>query len=131
MESEICNSTIVSLIEEKLPSNVKANWCLEVSDKESKVNERNKFLQLLEFLLKHKRAIEYGSNDLRLAKQRVLHFSVQINHIESSHSWEERKSSNKLSATSAPFVPNEEKNPHAGSMQQLVTTYLNVMSSLI
>lgn len=34
MESEICNSTIVSLIEEKLPNTIKTNWCLEVSDKE-------------------------------------------------------------------------------------------------
>ena len=68
MGSEISNSTIVSMIEEKLPSSIKAMWCLEVSDKNSTVEDRDKFPCLLEFLLKHKRACEYGSNDLRSMK---------------------------------------------------------------
>ena len=67
MQAEICNSTIVSLIEERLPERIKSTWCLEVSDKATKINDGNKFLQMLEFLLKHKRAIEYGSNNLRSA----------------------------------------------------------------
>ena len=79
MESEISNSTIVSLIEEKLPNSVKSLWCLEVSDKDSKVDDRNKFPFLLEFLLKHKRATEYGSNDLRSTKHNIG--MEKVNHI--------------------------------------------------
>ena len=67
MQAEICNSTIVSLIEERLPELIKSTWCLEVSDKATKINDGNKFEEMLEFLLKHKRAIEYGSNNLRSA----------------------------------------------------------------
>ena len=68
MESEISNSTIVSMIEEKLPSSVKALWCVEVIDEDTTVDDRDKFPRLLKFLLKHKRAFEYGSNDLRSTK---------------------------------------------------------------
>ena len=64
MQAEISNSTLVELIEERLPHTVKSVWCLEVSDKDTKVDERDKFPHLLEFLLKHRRAIEYGSSDL-------------------------------------------------------------------
>jgi len=76
MESEICNSTIVSLIEERLPPTIKSMWCLEVSDKTTKINEGNKFSEMLEFMLKHKRAIEYGSNDMRSSKG--VHFGCHL-----------------------------------------------------
>jgi len=67
-ESEICNSTIVSLIEEKLPPVICNMWSLEVSDQNTKIDDSNLFPSLLEFLLKHRRAIEYRSSDLRTAR---------------------------------------------------------------
>ena len=65
MQAEISNSTVVAMIEEKMPKAVKLQWCLQVCDDNSDVDDRNKFPQLLEFLLKQKRAMEYGSSDLR------------------------------------------------------------------
>ena len=74
MESELSNSTIVSIIEERLPPHAKSMWCLKVSDKDSTVDDVNKFPHLLEFLLQHRRAIEYASSDLRTTK-RCTHVS--------------------------------------------------------
>ena len=76
MEHEICNSTIVSLIEERLPPTIKSMWCLEVSDRETKVTDTNKFQGMLEFMLKHKRAIEYGADGLRSANK--VQFGVHL-----------------------------------------------------
>ena len=63
MEQEISNSTIVSLIEEKLPKFIKSQWCLEIV--KSKIDETDKFSAILKFLLMHKDAIEYGCSDFR------------------------------------------------------------------
>ena len=82
MQSEICNSTIVSLIEERLPTTIKSMWCLEVSDKTTKINDGNKFPEMLEFMLKHKRAIEYGSNDLRTGSK--VHFGLHLSQTASA-----------------------------------------------
>ena len=67
-EAEICNSTIVSLIEEKLPGMICNMWCLDVSDQNTEISDVNLFPSLLKFLLKHKRAMEYRSSDLRASK---------------------------------------------------------------
>ena len=80
MQGEISNSTIVGLIEQKLPPSIKNMWCLEVSDKNTTVDERDKFPPLLEFLLKHRRAIEYSSNDLRTKKS--VRIESAINHVK-------------------------------------------------
>ena len=63
MQSEISNTTVVSFIEEKLPKSIKSQWCLEVC--EDGGEDTNKFTNFLKFLLKHKRAIEYGSDQMR------------------------------------------------------------------
>jgi len=65
MQAEICNSTIVSLIEERLPDTVKTMWYLKVTDTETSINEGNKFTEMLEFMIRHKKAMEYGSSNLR------------------------------------------------------------------
>ena len=65
MEQAIANSTIVSMIEEKLPKMIKSQWCVEII--KVSIHENNKFTSILEFLLMHKNAIEYGSNELRLS----------------------------------------------------------------
>jgi len=81
MEAEISNSTMVGAIEDKLPTTIKSMWSLEVSAKDSKIDERCKFPYLLEFLLKHRRAIEYSSNDFKAKKQVKISTSTVINHI--------------------------------------------------
>ena len=103
MESEISNSTIVSLIEEKLPPSVKSLWCLEISDKDSTIDDKNKFPFLLEFLLKHKRAAEYGSNDLRSSK----HTSgpEKLNHVQNM---KEKKESPAISTDKRPPNANDD-----------------------
>ena len=72
MEDEISNSTVVSFIEEKLPHSVKHQWCLAVCTKEEDQDEggavrrdKSKFEEFLKFLLKHKRAMEYGAEQMR------------------------------------------------------------------
>ena len=74
MEGEISNSTVVSFIEEKLPRSVKLQWCLEVCTEEEDQGEdavvrqeESKFEVFLKFLLKHKRAMEYGAEQMRAA----------------------------------------------------------------
>ena len=76
MQAEICNSTIVSLIEERLPDTVKSMWCLKVTDNETSINEGNKFPEMLEFMIKHKKAIEYGSSNLR--SDQTAHVGVHM-----------------------------------------------------
>ena len=72
LEEEIANSTAVSIIEDKLPSDIRRFWALEVSKTESEKakgvtsgSQKNKFTDLLEFLLNHKRAIEYDCDNIR------------------------------------------------------------------
>ena len=89
MESEICNSTIVSLIEERLPGTIKSAWCLEVSEKDTQIDDTNKFPKILDFLLKHKRAIEYGSNDLRSVK--TVNFALHLSQTSSQEQSESEK----------------------------------------
>ena len=88
MEHELSNTTIVSLIEEKLPKLIKRKWYMAVSKKDSKVNERNKFPDLLEFLLEQKRCIEYGLEDLR-SRPHVQY--GKTHHIDGRDSVEETK----------------------------------------
>ena len=64
---EISNSTIASMVEEKLPKTIKAQWCLRMC--EDDIDDTDKFPPLMEFLLKHKRAVEYGNNELRTSQK--------------------------------------------------------------
>ena len=69
LHQEISNSTIVSMVEEKMPKSIKDQWCLKLCDEEeNNVDDTDKFPALLKFLLKHKRAVEYGNNDLRISQ---------------------------------------------------------------
>ena len=76
MEQEIANSTIVGMIEERLSKSIKTQWCIKVCDEDGGVDERNKFPQFLEFILKHKRAVEYGYSNLRSG---VIHRQGSVN----------------------------------------------------
>ena len=79
MQAEICNSTIVSLIEERLPDTVKTTWYLKVTDTETSINEGNKFPEMLEFLIRHKKAMEYGSSNLR--SDQTAHIGVHTSQV--------------------------------------------------
>ena len=103
METELSNSTMCGAIEDKLPPTLKLMWSLDVSAKDSKVDERNKFPHLLEFLLKHRRAIEYSSTDVKKKQVKINPAIAEINHVK------EDKSKNQQTAavTAAPNASNE------------------------
>ena len=65
LEKEITTTSSVSIIEKKLPNDVRKEWAKLVSFDTSEVDKRDKFPSLLKFLLNCKRAIEYDSSNLR------------------------------------------------------------------
>ena len=65
MEKEICNSHAVSLIEEKLPRDVKMDWSKKLNKSRNEGILCNKFPHLLEFLKEHRRIIEYADSSIR------------------------------------------------------------------
>ena len=79
MEQEISNSHAVSLVEEKLPERISWEWAREVNKRESKVDERNKFPYLLDFLLEQRRIIKYNSSDIRVSKDSSR---SRVHHVE-------------------------------------------------
>ena len=66
LEREITTTSSVSIIERKLPANIKREWAKLVSADDSTVDKTDKFPSLLNFLLSQKRAIEYDTTELRL-----------------------------------------------------------------
>ena len=92
LEREITTTSSVSIIEKRLPPNIRKDWAKLVSSDTSPVDKRDKFPSLLKFLLHQKRAIEYDSADLRKsARQAINHASVVVREIdESNHSDESR-----------------------------------------
>lgn len=65
LENEITTTISVSIIERKLPNDVKREWARLVSSQLSPVDKRDKFLGLLRLLLEQKQAIEYENAELR------------------------------------------------------------------
>ena len=65
LEKEITTTSSVSVIEKKLPTDVKKEWTKLVSSDDSTVDKTNKFPSLLKFLLNQKQAIEYENAELR------------------------------------------------------------------
>ena len=92
LEREITTTSSVSIIEKRLPPNIRKDWAKLVSSDTSPVDKKDKFPSLLKFLLHQKRAIEYDSADLRKsAQQAINHASVVVKEIdESNHSDESR-----------------------------------------
>ena len=54
----------VSIIEEKLPCDIKREWARRVNEVNSKVEDSNKFPFFLEFLLEQRRILEHVTADL-------------------------------------------------------------------
>ena len=80
MEGEISNSQTVSLVEEKLPRDLKLAWSKEVKRDGSDIKWTNKFPKLLSFLLEQKRIREYANADLRsssIASSGATHYVNQ------------------------------------------------------
>ena len=65
LEAEITTTSSVSIIERKLPMDIRREWARTVSLDTSMVDKTNKFPSLLRFLLNQKRAIEYDCAALR------------------------------------------------------------------
>ncbi|KAL9961368.1 hypothetical protein ACROYT_G030292 [Oculina patagonica] len=65
LEKEITTTSSVSIIERKLPNDVKREWAKLVSSEHSPVDKRDKFPSLLRFLLEQKQAKEYENAELR------------------------------------------------------------------
>ena len=65
LEKEITTASSVSVIEKKLPPDIRREWAKMVTDSSSKIDKTDKFPSLLEFLINQKRAMEYDAADLR------------------------------------------------------------------
>ena len=64
IEQEIANSQTVSIVEEKLPRDVKLAWSKKVVKSGSNIEVGNKFSELLKFLQERRRLIEYTNADI-------------------------------------------------------------------
>ena len=64
-ESELNNSTIVALIERKLPMRYHEEWIQRVNGKDRIEIMRNKFEHLLDFMIEIRRRIEYTNCEIR------------------------------------------------------------------
>ena len=65
LEKEITTTSSVSIIEKKLPTDLKREWSKLVTCESSTIDKTDKFPSLLRFLLDQKQAIEYENSDLR------------------------------------------------------------------
>ena len=63
-ESELQNTTIVNIIERKLPNDLKMKWIERIYEQNSRVDKLNKFPDLLAFLLERKLMLEYNEDKL-------------------------------------------------------------------
>ena len=65
LESEISNSTIVSVIKQRMPREIKKGWVKVVTGEKRDKISKNKFLSLLKLLLQFRERIEYELLDIR------------------------------------------------------------------
>lgn len=87
MESEISNSTIIGTIEDRLPPSLKMRWSIEVCSDDSQLTAnqqeepKSRFQQLLDFLLRHRRAMEYSNVDLKIKKTPKMP-EASVHHVQ-------------------------------------------------
>ena len=67
IEKEMSNSITVSMIEEKLPNDIRREWSKKVNKSHSSVDPFDKFPHLMKFLVEQKHIIEYEMADLRVS----------------------------------------------------------------
>ena len=68
LEHELSNATVISLLEEKLPKNIRRDWSKMMNETDNKIDDTNRFPAFLDFLLEQKRIIEYESADIRMRR---------------------------------------------------------------
>ena len=66
IQMEMSNTITLSLIEEKLPNNIRREWSKELNKEESKIDKLDKFPHFLKFLIEQKRILEYEMSELRI-----------------------------------------------------------------
>ena len=72
METEMSNSTIVGMVEERLPEDVMEKWVEIVTGDDRITIGRDKFSALMKLLLQFKERIEYRRSSMRAPEQRKL-----------------------------------------------------------
>ena len=73
LKKEISNSTIVSMIEERLPEAIEKEWIQTVTNKLQPEIIKDKFPALLDLLLEFRERIEYKFSDLRSGSSEMGH----------------------------------------------------------
>ena len=81
-ERERNNSTIVSMIEERLPIDVENEWIKVVTGENRQEISRDKFPYLLKLLLEIKQRIEYMGAEIRKGESRGKTYLVRTTEVE-------------------------------------------------
>ncbi|XP_068712869.1 uncharacterized protein [Montipora foliosa] len=92
LEAEITTTSSVSIIERKLPMDIRREWAQSVSSDASMVDKMNKFPSLLRFLLNQKRAIEYDCAALRAYNSNTAMSKAVTHHATAREYTDERQS---------------------------------------
>ena len=92
-QHEFGNTTVIGLIESKLPKSMRREWAKEIIKRESDVSGGKKFTESLEFLIELKKVVEYDKSDIRSHDDEI---EVKGNqscflHNTNKHSMENRK----------------------------------------
>ena len=95
-EKEISNSTVIGIIEAVLPKFIRREWSREVNRKDSPINEDNKFVLLLDFLLEQKRILEYQDDTLRLPRTQYQNSMKDQHRNEPGNCWIHRNASHNI-----------------------------------
>ena len=85
LESEITTTSSVSIIEKKLPADIRHKWAEIVSADNSTVDKTNKFPSLLKFLRNQRGAIQYDTVSLRVPAgpvKAVIHHTTAREEID-------------------------------------------------
>ncbi|XP_068675344.1 uncharacterized protein [Montipora foliosa] len=93
LEAEITTTSSVSIIERKLPMDIRREWAQSVSSDASMVDKMNKFPSLLRFLLNQKRAIEYDCAALRAYNSNTA-MSKAVAHQATAREYTDERQSN-------------------------------------
>ena len=88
-EGELCNSTILSIIEQRMPTTMKQEWVKEVAGKG--LDSKGKFIALMKFLENWKDRLEYENDLIRQAPS----VSGEVFHTEKAgERWDNLDSNN-------------------------------------
>ena len=71
LEQEMCNSYILSMIEKKLPEEMRKDWVKSIAEMEE-IDSGKSFLLMLEFLKRWRNIIEYDESAIRKAPEKKI-----------------------------------------------------------